>query len=91
MSVKKMIIVPAVATVMFGGTFVLNSAMAGTCGPVQTTYSGNQDPDDDEFLYESKAEFDKAVSKLKNYFEKLKTKIDFINVNMSNIFTFLNK
>ncbi len=61
-----MIIVPAVATVMFGGTFVLNSAMAGTCGPVQTTYSGNQDPDDDEFLYESKAEFDKAVSGYNN-------------------------
>ena len=41
--------------------------------------------------FKEEAEFDKAVSKLKNYFEKLKTKIDFINVNMSNIFTFLNK
>ena len=41
--------------------------------------------------YQEEAEFNKAVSKLKNYFEKLKTKIDFINVNMSNIFTFLNK
>ena len=35
--------------------------------------------------------FDKAVGKLKNYFDKLKTKIDFINVNLSNMFTFLNK
>ena len=35
--------------------------------------------------------FDKAVGKLKNYFDKLKTKIDYINVNLSNMFTFLNK
>ena len=35
--------------------------------------------------------FDKAVSKLKKYFDKLKNKIDFINVNVSNMFTFLNK
>ena len=35
--------------------------------------------------------FDKAVEKLKKYFNKLKSKIDFINVNVSNMFTFLNK
>ena len=35
--------------------------------------------------------FDKAVGKLKKYFDKLKSKIDFINVNVSNMFTFLNK
>ena len=37
------------------------------------------------------ANFDKSVGKLQKYFEKLKSKIDFINVNVSNMFTFLNK
>ena len=37
------------------------------------------------------AEFDKAVGRLTKYFEKLKSKIDFINVNISDMFTFLNK
>ena len=36
-------------------------------------------------------EFDKAVEKLKKYFEKVKSKIDFINVDVSDMFTFLNK
>ena len=36
-------------------------------------------------------QFDKAVQKLKKFFDKLKSKIDFINVNVSNMFTFLNK
>ena len=37
------------------------------------------------------AEFDKAVGRLTKYFEKVKSKIDFINVNISDMFTFLNK
>ena len=36
-------------------------------------------------------EFDKAVERLKKYFEKVKSKIDFINVDVSDMFTFLNK
>ena len=36
-------------------------------------------------------DFDRAVGKLKKYFEKLKGKIDFINVDLSSMFTFLNK
>ena len=40
---------------------------------------------------EEEVEFNKAVSKLKSYFEKLKSKIDYINVNLSSMFTFLNK
>ena len=35
--------------------------------------------------------FDKAMGKLKKYFDKLKTKIDFTNANVSNMFIFLNK
>ena len=37
------------------------------------------------------ANFDKAMSKLKKYFDNLKNKIDFINVNLSDMFAFLNK
>ena len=36
-------------------------------------------------------EFDRAVGKLQKYFEKVKSKIDFINVDVSDMFTFLNK
>ena len=36
-------------------------------------------------------DFDKAVGKLEKYFEKVKSKIDFINVDVSDMFTFLNK
>ena len=35
--------------------------------------------------------FDKAVSKLEKFFDKLNSKIDFINVNLASMFTFLNK
>jgi DNA polymerase elongation subunit (family B) len=36
-------------------------------------------------------DFDNAVGKLKKFFDKLKGKIDFINVDLSSMFTFLNK
>ena len=40
---------------------------------------------------EEEKKFDTAVSKLTKYFENLNKKIDFINVNVSSMFTFLNK
>ena len=45
----------------------------------------------DDKKYKEEVEFNKAVSKLKSYFDKLKSKIDYINVNLSSMFTFLNK
>ena len=61
-----MFIVPAMATVMFGGTVVINSAMAATCGPSTISYKGTQKPAHDEFLYRTKAEFDAAQAGYQN-------------------------
>lgn len=41
--------------------FAMTEVMAAkTCGPEVLGYSGNQDPDDNEFLYASKSQFDAA-------------------------------
>ncbi len=37
-------------------------AHAGVCGSNTLAFSGNQEPDDDEFLYNNKDEFDKTVA-----------------------------
>ena len=46
--------------------FAINSAWAGCNSPVTLSFQGNQDPDDNEFLYENKTMFDLAVRGHKN-------------------------
>ena len=46
--------------------FVFGAAHAGCNSPVTLSFSGNQDPDDNEFLYRTKDEFDKTVQGFQN-------------------------
>lgn len=59
---KLLLILP----VMMMGFATTNAMAAKTCGPEVLGYSGNQDPDDNEFLYASKSQFDAAKAGYEN-------------------------
>jgi len=59
---KLLLMVPVVMM----GFATTNVMAAKTCGPEVLGYSGNQDPDDNEFLYANKSQFDAANAGYKN-------------------------
>ncbi|MBR1380801.1 MAG: hypothetical protein IJ560_04445 [Alphaproteobacteria bacterium] len=54
----------SVLTILFSPIF--NSAFAGCNSAIVVSYSGTQDPDDDEFLYENSSQFEASKSGYKN-------------------------
>ena len=62
MSLYKLMILP----ILMAPCFMSTAMAAKTCGPEVLAYSGNQDPDDDEFLYANKSQFDAAQAGYEN-------------------------